>query len=1152
MILSIILPVILQTVVCSAELITEPEARFGELVSSDSGIHDQAGLETELDNFVDQGDNERWEEESRKTSKIKEDRRHYKVKTIEEEKTTEGAAEESSTWTNDEFNKIDEEKMNEEYRMNGGVHMNQKTGGLRNIVVKIPDSFDPRDCDQILENIQAGLGLMSREVYQSLNKRVLLEEFQVYVPSTWTQDHCTQTILESSQLQYSTKITPGSVGSQPYTQQRQGCGEPGDNIFIPYSYLLLNSTETGRRLGNLWFRLRYGVFGDIDSDLDLVSRQYSQCLGKTVKDIILQHEDFSKPKPISYPNFTTPQIIIMKRIQPKFIILLENSVEMNHQDYWDYIRTACKKFILHDLPEDTELGLVLFNDDAHISHPVGRLGPRVISSTRNGLAFSIRTKHNLSPRTGSCIKCGVMKGIEALQISGTSRGGVIIIISRGDSSSFTIQDEIELNQVSSKHQLQIFTISIPQPSVSELSIPLERLSYTTGAQSYLVSTQSQEDKPSLSVYMNLVDSLREILSSVLPYSSQLIYERRFEGSMDMEREEKDSFIIDKSVGVNTQFNVYFPEITESYIKSLSLSDTRRTRYSTLMDTTAGLHYYTIYNVPWDIPENIGMRWNYSLVRIPSPILQCSHVIQVTSSSSSNHDKLDIKISSNKDKFNASVTPDTPVILYTELRYNQKPVHNARIEAKIEGINRAGLSIPPTNIILVDPGSGDPDIYPGDGVYSRYLTSIQEEGRYTVSVHVSSTPSSPAYLESGSGQEELGEFSRIFSGYIFHISSVQRSTVDISPPSRILDLTVQVLSSQGEFEFKWTAPGDNYDDGKPTSYKLFYTQDPNSFYKYSQPGSELHLVQGFSGSKPSGENESHRILVQDYNINLYYCILGVDNQGNTGEISNIVVAYMPQPYSPLLHSGQSLREQGQLREGLFNPFQVIKEPNKIIMYAVVGVVTVVVFTFLVVMLILVVSRKLNRREDEPEPLDPGFKDNDLVRFSSIDLNIHGDTKPSQFITDKTLSPYSEVEPSFCSADKLFPCNTGSFNNHNYNQPHNHNLNTFVDTYSEHNSDQFKSPIYSKPIPKYQRSRTESEQSPIKSILKKSREDGDGDSDPSRDWDSETCNFNSFSRREIKPNPLLTLDVTQHTTAADTCRNLDVVSDSSFKIRNCTQV
>ena len=157
MILSIILAVIIQTVVCSAELITEPEARFGELVSSDSGIHDLAGLETELDNFVDQGDDERREEESRKTSKIKEDRRHSKVKTIEEERTTEGAADESATWTNDEINEENEEKTSEEWRMNGGVQMNQKTGGLRNIVVKIPDSFDPRDCDQILENIQVNL-----------------------------------------------------------------------------------------------------------------------------------------------------------------------------------------------------------------------------------------------------------------------------------------------------------------------------------------------------------------------------------------------------------------------------------------------------------------------------------------------------------------------------------------------------------------------------------------------------------------------------------------------------------------------------------------------------------------------------------------------------------------------------------------------------------------------------------------------------------------------------------------------------------------------------------------------------------------------------------------------------------------------------------
>ena len=621
----------------------------------------------------------------------------------------------------------------------------------------------------------------------------------------------------------------------------------------------------------------------------------------------------------------------------------------------------------------------------------------------------------------------------------------------------------------------------------------------------------------------------------------------------MEREEKGSFLIDRSLGVNTQLNIYFPEITESYIKSFSLSDIRQKSYSTLMDTTGGLHYYTIYNVPWDTPDNIGMRWNYSLVRIPSPHLDNSHVIQVTSCPSPAHDKLDIRITSNKVKFNASVTPDSPVVLYTELRYNQKPVLNARIEARIEGINRAGLSIPSTSIILVDSGSGDPDIYSGDGVYSRYLMRIQEEGRYTVSVHASSTPSSPAYLESGSGREELGEFSRIFSGYIFHISSVQKSSKDISPPSRILDLTVQVLSSQGEFEFKWTAPGDNYDEGNPTSYKLFYTQDPNSFYKYSQTGSELHLVQSFSGSKPSGEDESHRILVQDYNINLYYCILGVDNDGNTGEISNIVVAYMPQPYSPLLHSGQSLREQGQLREGLFNPFQVIKEPNKVIMYAVVGVVTVVVFTFLVVMLILVVSRKLSRREENPQPLDSGFKDNDLVRFSSIDLNIHGDTKPSQFIS--RIDPYTELSPDSHSnsQDKLF-----------YSYENLYQQVTITSSTMDLNL--VSTAIYAKPLPRSERG--------CKSILKKSREDGDGDSSPSEVSDTLNSNLasehsssgNSYLETYLEtnmdnislkrgpptlPKPFLTLDITQDL-AGGPYNSPDLLYESSKRIRTCTQV
>lgn len=316
------------------------------------------------------------------------------------------------------------------------------------------------------------------------------------------------------------ELVGGKVETAPYTQQREGCSKPGDKIYLPFSYLLQNSSDTGRILSNLWIRLRYGVFGDIESDSILISRQYAQCEGRGAREVVFQHKDFSNPR---YPvNFTLPRIHLIQRTLPKFIIILENSVEMNLRDHWDHIRTACKKFILHDLPDQVELGLVLFNEEAHISHPVGRLGKKMISSTRNGLAFSIRNKHSLSPRSGSCVKCGVDKGVEALRISGATSGGVLLLISRGDTSNLSILDQDEIKTVLYKHHLQLYPVSIPEPHTSDLSIPLENLAHWTGGKSFLISDNSQPDNPQSTVYMDLVDSLREILEHTVPYSSQLV------------------------------------------------------------------------------------------------------------------------------------------------------------------------------------------------------------------------------------------------------------------------------------------------------------------------------------------------------------------------------------------------------------------------------------------------------------------------------------------------------------------------------------------------------------------------------------------------------------------------------------------------------
>ena len=658
-----------------------------------------------------------------------------------------------------------------------------------------------------------------------------------------------------------------------------------------------------------------------------------------------------------------------------------------------------------------------------------------------------------------------------------------------------------------------------------------------------------------------------------------IYSRRFVGSSS-ERAESDSFVIDPFSGLSTELEVYFPDSAESHIKSLSVSDTRSTRFSTVMDTTQALHYYSLYNVPFKAEGEGGMRWNYSLVRLPSDSLDNVHVVQVTSAPSP-HQGLEVHLTTNILDYQANLSPEKPLILFAEVKLNQRPVLNARVVAEVGGTNRAGLPIPATELVLTDSGSGDPDKFSGDGVYSRYMTSIDEEGIYTISLHVSSSRFSPAGLQTVSGVSTLPEFSRIVSGFSFRVESLKRSSKDSFPPSRIVDLSVTELIGSQELELRWTAPGDDYDSGAPSSYQIYYSEDPASFYL---DGAPPQLVERFTGDIPAGQQDQHRINVQGFNKDLYYAIVAVDDQDNVGQISNIVRAYMHRPY--IIPSGHSTAGIGNLRKGLFNPFEVIEGPNRIIMYAIVGVVTMVVLTFIVVTIIVVVSRKLKRREQEDVDVtsnqNGSFKDSDLLRFSSVDLNVNKETKPDNFIP--RIDPYTELitDSNYTSQDRLFYSSENLYHQVKITRA---DLDPSMNTTA----------IYAKPLPKNER----------KSILKKPREDGDGDSEPSDISEESECansyletDFDIASLRKGPPtlpkptkpdtapreqvyspifidapefNPPLcstdsmycsvyvqeqqmvqNLDLTQHLQGSPSVGSPDVLSLTNKRVRNCTQV
>ena len=313
-------------------------------------------------------------------------------------------------------------------------------------------------------------------------------------------------------------------GAFPWTQQSMGCGRPGEFVYLPYSFIApSNSSQIGKMISNQWMRLRYGIFDDLDprhNGLSVTSVHHGQCHGRGVRKVIKSHKDFMKARLPT--NFTIPRFQVARQSIPKYVIVLENSQAMNMKDHWDFIRTACKKFIKFDLPNKAHVGLVLFNEAAHIAKPISMLGPTTDPESRDGLAFSIKNKYNLSPSSGSCIRCGIEKAVEALTTSGSTHGGVLIVISRGGVTSISRDDEKEVKEKVDKHNLQMFSISIPLPPVTDISLSLERLAHATGGESFFIVDNSVGDHSTLDTYVGLTDTFREIQERTVGSAPSLV------------------------------------------------------------------------------------------------------------------------------------------------------------------------------------------------------------------------------------------------------------------------------------------------------------------------------------------------------------------------------------------------------------------------------------------------------------------------------------------------------------------------------------------------------------------------------------------------------------------------------------------------------
>ena len=291
----------------------------------------------------------------------------------------------------------------------------------------------------------------------------------------------------------------------PWTQQSLGCKESGDFVYIPNQFLNKTFQNSGSELFEQWTRFYYGLFTDqvLDQNVTSGSKQDSFCLGISPATILQSKITAKHPKALKYPS--DPEFVVTREEPSKYVIVLENSRAMDFNNSWELIRTALRKFIKEDLEDpETQLGLVMFNEQAYIENTVAKIGDKH-SKYRTDISLNIRHKFSLSHKIESCVRCGVTKAIEALHTTGSTIGANIILISQGHNHVLSREDNRAVVHLAKKHQLRIYSLPFVH-NTSNISILFESMSYKTGGNSFFI----QPTKSNLDVYMDILDSLREI------------------------------------------------------------------------------------------------------------------------------------------------------------------------------------------------------------------------------------------------------------------------------------------------------------------------------------------------------------------------------------------------------------------------------------------------------------------------------------------------------------------------------------------------------------------------------------------------------------------------------------------------------------------
>ena len=227
--------------------------------------------------------------------------------------------------------------------------------------------------------------------------------------------------------------------------------------------------------------------------------------------------------------------------------------------------------------------------------------------------------------------------------------------------------------------------------------------------------------------------------------------------------------------------------------------------------------------------------------------------------------------------------------------------NATVYLDVEVENTNGTIFVLLPVQMVDNGHGEPDMMGDDGVYSGYIPSYPSDGRYKLSLRVTTTDQTstfpPGEIVTRSNSQCCGSsthpprekmipamsFSRKVSGPVLQLTNTDK--IDDIPPARIVDLSVRADNS-GVLTAGWSN-----NDNSVLSFKFVFSPDMSDLIDTSRHPQVLREIEN---SQLQGLMNTAQLQFSLYGRDYYIAVVAVGINGRHSAVSNIVHVYQEPP------------------------------------------------------------------------------------------------------------------------------------------------------------------------------------------------------------------------------------------------------------------